>query len=246
MINNFEKNNQVEIKGKLASEPVYSHSVMGEGFYECDLIVPRLSSQVDVLPITISERLLTEIPDRNKEIGFLGQLRSYNKLDGERSRLILTIFAREIVPADTIENGNHISMTGYVCKEPIYRTTPFGREITDILIAVNRAYNKSDYLPCIAWGRNARFTGDLSIGDKVTINGRIQSRVYQKKLEDESVVNKTAYEVSISTIVLEEEQKNEEIVEQNYEPVLKENHNVIWFIKFFYEKRSSNWTSFIF
>lgn len=227
MINNFEKNNQVEIKGKLASDPVYSHSVMGEGFYECELIVPRLSSQVDVLPITISERLLPEIADKNKEIGILGQLRSYNKLDNEKSRLILTIFAREIVPAELIENGNQISMTGYVCKEPIYRTTPFGREITDILIAVNRAYNKSDYLPCIAWGRNARFTGDLSIGDKVTIQGRIQSRIYQKKLNDETVINKTAYEVSISTISLEEEQKVEEEVQDTFTPEMAEKNNVI-------------------
>lgn len=227
MINNFEKNNQVEIKGKLASDPVYSHSVMGEGFYECELIVPRLSSQVDVLPITISERLLPEIADKNKEIGILGQLRSYNKLDNEKSRLILTIFAREIVPAESIENGNKISMTGYVCKEPIYRTTPFGREITDILIAVNRAYNKSDYLPCIAWGRNARFTGDLSIGDKVTIQGRIQSRIYQKKLNDETVINKTAYEVSISTISLEEEQKVEEEVQDTFTPEMAEKNNVI-------------------
>lgn len=227
MINNFEKNNQVEIKGKLASDPVYSHSVMGEGFYECELIVPRLSSQVDVLPITISERLLPEIADKNKEIGILGQLRSYNKLDNEKSRLILTIFAREIVPAESIENGNQILMTGYVCKEPIYRTTPFGREITDILIAVNRAYNKSDYLPCIAWGRNARFTGDLSIGDKVTIQGRIQSRIYQKKLNDETVINKTAYEVSISTISLEEEQKVEEDVQDTFTPEMAEKNNVI-------------------
>lgn len=227
MINNFEKNNQVEIKGKLVSDPVYSHSVMGEGFYECELIVPRLSSQVDVLPITISERLLPEIADKNKEIGILGQLRSYNKLDNEKSRLILTIFAREIVPAESIENGNQISMTGYVCKEPIYRTTPFGREITDILIAVNRAYNKSDYLPCIAWGRNARFTGDLSIGDKVTIQGRIQSRIYQKKLNDETVINKTAYEVSISTISLEEEQKVEEEVQDTFTPEMAEKNNVI-------------------
>ena len=209
MINNFEKNNQVEIKGKLASDPVYSHSVMGEGFYECELIVPRLSSQVDVLPITISERLLPEIADKNKEIGILGQLRSYNKLDNEKSRLILTIFAREIVPAESIENGNQISMTGYVCKEPIYRTTPFGREITDILIAVNRAYNKSDYLPCIAWGRNARFIKDATVGDKVSLVGRIQSRVYQKKLEDGNVEDRVAYEVSVGRITLDNESEED-------------------------------------
>ncbi len=210
MTNNIEKNNKVELKGKISGEPVYSHSVMGEGFYEFDFIVQRLSSQVDVLPITISERLLPEIKNKNEELGIVGQLRSYNKLENEKSRLILTIFAREIVPAEQIKNSNQISLSGFICKEPIYRTTPFGREITDVLIAVNRAYNKSDYIPCIAWGRNARFTGDLEIGNKINLQGRIQSRVYQKKLEDESVVTKTAYEVSISSIsqILDEENEN--------------------------------------
>lgn len=222
MTNSYEKNNQVEIKGMLATEPKFSHSVMGEGFYEFDLVVPRLSSQVDILPITISERLLGEI-EKDKEIGILGQLRSYNKLEGEKSRLILTIFAREIVPADSIKNSNQIAITGYVCKEPIYRTTPFGREITDVLIAVNRAYNKSDYLPCIAWGRNARFTGDLSIGEKITLVGRIQSRVYQKKLDDETVINKTAFEVSVSTICLcmDELESDSEHVEKQEVSALK-------------------------
>lgn len=212
MTNNIEKNNQVELKGKISGEPVYSHSVMGEGFYEFDFVVQRLSSQVDVLPITISERLLPEIKNKNDEIGIIGQLRSYNKLENEKSRLILTIFAREIVPAEQIKNSNQISLSGFICKEPIYRTTPFGREITDVLIAVNRAYNKSDYIPCIAWGRNARFTGDLEIGNKIFLQGRIQSRVYQKKLEDESVVTRTAYEVSISSIsqILDEEMENQE------------------------------------
>lgn len=212
MTNNIEKNNKVELKGKISGEPVYSHSVMGEGFYEFDFIVQRLSSQVDVLPITISERLLPEIKNKNEELGIVGQLRSYNKLENEKSKLILTIFAREIVPAEQIKNSNQISLSGFICKEPIYRTTPFGREITDVLIAVNRAYNKSDYIPCIAWGRNARFTGDLEIGNKINLQGRIQSRVYQKKLEDESVVTKTAYEVSISSIsqILNDEMENQE------------------------------------
>ena len=206
MNNNFEKNNQVILKGKAGTDPVYSHSVMGEGFYEFSLLVPRLSTEVDVLPITISERLLPEIKNLKGEIGIKGQLRSYNKIENDKSRLILTIFAREIVDADELQTTNSITLTGYVCKEPIYRTTPFGREITDVLIAVNRAYNKSDYLPCIAWGRNARFTGDLSVGEKVSLSGRIQSREYQKKLDDQSVINKTAYEVSISSIMLEEEE----------------------------------------
>lgn len=224
MTNKIEKNNQVELRGKLAGEPVYSHSVLGEGFYECDFIVPRLSSQVDILPITISERLLPEIADKDKEIGILGQLRSYNKLENDKSKLILTVFVREIVPAEQILDGNKIDISGFVCKEPIYRTTPFGREITDVLIAVNRAYNKSDYIPCIAWGRNARFTGDLEIGDKVTLHGRIQSRVYQKKLEDESVVSKTAYEVSVSSVALTDQIQNKD--SENSEEEVVETQNV--------------------
>ena len=169
-------------------------------FYELLLSVPRLSSQTDILPLTISERLLPLLKKYGDEVGILGQLRSYNKLENDKSRLILTIFVRDVVDASELNETNKICLTGYVCKEPIYRTTPFGREITDVLIAVNRAYNKSDYLPCIAWGRNARFAGDLTIGGKVEILGRIQSREYVKKLDDSSVVNKIAYEVSISSI----------------------------------------------
>ncbi len=213
MINDYEKNNQVILKGTCASQPVFSHSVMGEGFYEFTFAVPRLSNEIDYLPITISERLIPQIKKLNKEFGILGQLRSYNKLENNRSRLLLTVFAREIVPADTISDSNRITLTGYVCKEPIYRTTPFGREITDILVAVNRAYNKSDYLPCIAWGRNARYAGDLAVSEKIDIVGRIQSRQYQKKMDGDNVVTKTAYEVSISLISSSCEE--DEIVENN-------------------------------
>lgn len=201
MINLNEKNNIVYLKGVAKTQPEYSHSVMGEGFYEFLLEVPRLSDEVDLLPITISERLIPEIKDLSTQIGIVGQLRSYNKLEETKSRLILTVFAREIVDPEQINISNQINISGFVCKEPIYRTTPFGREITDILIAVNRAYNKSDYLPCIAWGRNARFAGDLQVGDNIEIQGRIQSRKYQKKLEDNTIITKTAYEVSIASIM---------------------------------------------
>ena len=210
MINN-EKNNQVTLKGKCLTKPQYSHSVMGEGFYEFILAVPRLSDEVDYLPVTISERIIDKMGDLSNEIGIIGQLRSYNKIEDEKSKLILTIFAREIISADEICVSNQINITGYVCKEPIYRTTPFGREITDVLIAVNRAYNKSDYLPCIAWGRNARFVGDLEIGEKIELSGRIQSRKYCKKVSDSEVITKTAYEVSISTVMALKEEIIEEI-----------------------------------
>ena len=211
MNSNFEKNNQVILKGKCVGMPTFSHTVMGEGFYEFTLSVPRLSNEVDLLPVTISERLLPEI-NNLEEFAINGQLRSYNKLEVDKSRLILTIFAREILDPSTINISNQITITGYICKEPIYRTTPFGREITDILVAVNRAYNKSDYLPCIAWGRNARFAGDLEVGEKIEITGRIQSRKYQKKISETETLSKTAYEVSVASImaVVDEENINED------------------------------------
>lgn len=201
MNNLYENNNTAHIRGTVASEPKFSHEILGEGFYDLTIKVPRLSEQYDILPVTISERLLN-----NAQIGDTlsidGQFRSYNKLDNGKSKLILTVFAKELADDDDDNemNSNTITLTGYICKAPIYRTTPFGREISDCLIAVNRAYNKSDYIPCIAWGRNARFVRNLDVGAKVTITGRIQSREYQKKYDDNNVETKTAYEVSISSI----------------------------------------------
>lgn len=223
MNSSFEKNNQVILKGRISSTPTFSHSVLGEGFYEFVLSVPRLSNEVDLLPITISERLLKEL-NYNEDIALEGQLRSYNKIEGERSKLILTIFARNILDAEEVNVSNQIAITGYICKEPIYRTTPFGREISDILVAVNRAYNKSDYLPCIAWGRNARFAGDLSVGEKIEITGRIQSRKYQKKLSETEIETRTAYEVSIASIMSVEDQvedlDEEEVEEESYNDLI--------------------------
>jgi single-stranded DNA-binding protein len=175
---------------------------MGEGFYEINLKVKRLSEQYDVLPVTISERLLADArAEVGKEIGVTGQFRSYNKTDDEKSRLMLTVFVREIDGEDERTNPNIITLTGYLCKQPIYRTTPFNREIADMLLAVNRAYNKSDYIPCIAWGRNARFVKNMSVGEKITVSGRIQSREYQKNI-DGVIVSKTAYEVSVNKIFI--------------------------------------------
>ena len=199
---NFEQmnNNKVYVAGEVVSEPKFSYEVFGEGFYEFDLLVKRLSDASDVIPVTISERLLTEGEIvLGKKIACSGQFRSYNKLVEEKSKLMLTVFVREVLEYDPSVNPNQIELTGFVCKEPIYRTTPFKREISDVLIAVNRSYNKSDYLPCIAWGRNAKFVKNLSVGDKLQMCGRIQSRVYQKKIDDE-VVEKTAYEISLSKI----------------------------------------------
>lgn len=200
MNNKFDKNNQVIIKGEINTTPEFSHSVLGEGFYNVMVKVPRLSEEFDYIPVTISERLMGELKIGDL-VAFGGQFRSYNKLEGLKSRLMLTLFVRERLNPDETRIGNQISLVGYVCKEPIYRTTPFGREITDILVAVNRAYSKSDYIPCIAWGRNARFAIGLSIGEKVEIVGRIQSREYTKKLDNGESIIKTAYEISISTII---------------------------------------------
>ncbi len=203
MVQRIENTNEVVIVGKLRGRMEFSHKIYGEGFYNFFLEVPRLSGYTDILPVTVSERLIygmdLEVCDNNLEIQ--GQLRSYNKLVEGNNRLILTVFARELGILDSddkVKNPNHIFLDGYVCKKPLYRTTPFGREITDLLVAVNRSYGKSDYIPCIAWGRNARFAEKLLVGDRIKIWGRVQSREYQKRRHDGEVVNKTAFEVSIS------------------------------------------------
>lgn len=194
-------NNRVTLFGKVLTPPVYSHQVYGEGFYETVLDVQRLSEQSDKLPITVSERL---IADHNiavgSEISVSGQLRSYNKVVDEKSKLLLTVFVREILEEEEYKNPNSIELAGYICKPPVYRTTPFKREICDLLLAVNRAYNKSDYIPCIAWGRNARFVRNIAIGERVELSGRVQSREYQKVKENGETEIRTAYEVSINRI----------------------------------------------
>ena len=217
----YENNNNVLIKGKIVKLPSYSHTVMGEGFFEMYVEVKRLSDETDILPVTISERLIEGFK-LGDEIGISGQFRSYNKLEGEKSKLMLTIFVKELIDASEIQAVNQINMVGYICKEPIYRTTPFGREICDVLLAVNRAYNKSDYLPCIAWGRNARFVKDLGIGEKLEVQGRIQSRKYQKRVdENNGVETRIAYEISLSSVVLSEN----EIIENYNENLDNEEMN---------------------
>ena len=203
MVGNIIDNNMVTISGKISSEAIFSHEVYGEGFYSFILEVPRLSDSTDKICVTISERLTSKDSlEIGKYVEIEGQFRSYNNYNStDGNKLVLTVFAREInflEDEKKIKNPNQIYLNGFVCKSPIYRTTPFGREITDILLAVNRPYNKSDYIPCIAWGRNARFSSKLEVGQNVKIWGRIQSRDYQKKLETGETMTKTAYEVSIS------------------------------------------------
>lgn len=202
---NSEQNNKVYLCGTIVSKAEFSHEVFGEGFYEFFVRVNRLSGQADTLPVTISERLMTPEMQVGQTLCALGQFRSYNKLEGGRSRLMLTVFVREVLSQASSANPNSVVLSGYICKPPVYRTTPFNREIADLLIAVNRSYNKSDYIPAIAWGRNARFVSKMEVGDRVVLSGRIQSREYQKKQADESFVTMTAYEVSISKLALYDE-----------------------------------------
>ena len=208
---NYEQlnNNTVSLSGEVLDDPKFSHEIFNEGFYEFDLKVPRLSDSFDIIPVTLSEKLMYDHNiKKGKKISASGQFRSFNKLEDGKSKLMLTMFIRELNDFNEEINPNKIDIVGYICKEPIFRTTPFKREICDVLLAVNRNYNKSDYLPCIAWGRNARFMKNLQVGDKVEVSGRIQSRDYQKRLESGDTESHTAYEVSLSQVALCEQQLN--------------------------------------
>ena len=197
----LRRSNRVMLCGTVVGAPQKSHEVFGEGFYELTLSVNRLSNMQDLIPITISERLLKdENLTEGSQVTVKGQFRSYNKLIDGRSKLMLTVFVREVLHEINADNPNIIELTGYVCKAPVYRTTPFNREIADILTAVNRSHSKSDYIPAIAWGRNARFAQGMQVGEKVFISGRIQSRDYQKRLDDGTSETRTAYEVSINRL----------------------------------------------
>ena len=230
MDTNYLENNYLTLVGRVTGEKKFSHEIYGEKFYTFNLSIPRLSGNADIIPITISERLVTdEMLLEGKKLLIKGQFRSYNSYENEKNKLILTVFAKDIQeveePAEQEESDivkkeettNEVVLIGFVCKKPIYRQTPFGREIADLLLAVNRAYNKSDYIPTIAWGRNARFCQNLEVGAQVKIVGRVQSRQYEKKYEDGTSEMKVAYEVSICSLELlneEGKEKKEEETEQ--------------------------------
>lgn len=222
MDTNYLENNYLTLVGKVTGEKEFSHEIYGERFYIFKLGILRLSGNEDIIPITISERLIQQDTlQEGKKLLVKGQFRSYNSYENEKNRLILTVFAKDIIELeekeieeendivrkDTITN--EVVLMGYLCKKPIYRQTPFGREISDILLAVNRAYNKSDYIPCIAWGRNARFCQNLEVGSQVKVVGRVQSRSYEKKYEDGTVQTRIAYEVSIGSLEVIEEKMEE-------------------------------------
>lgn len=222
---NYSDNNHITLVGEVTSEKRFSHEIYGEKFYIFDLNIPRLSGSADQIPITISERLLPngELPVGSK-VTIKGQFRSYNCYQDGKNRLILTVFAKEIefmedqeapIPVGKDIITNEVVLDGYICKAPIYRKTPFGREIADVLLAVNRSYNKSDYIPCIAWGRNAKFCENVPVGSELRIVGRVQSRGYDKKHEDGTIEKRTAYEVSVSSLeVINKNSDENEVVEE--------------------------------
>ena len=209
-------NNQVDISGEVVSEFSFSHEVYGEGFYMIELSVPRLSDTYDVIPLLVSERLMDVTKDyRGCYLEATGQFRSYNRHEETRNRLVLSVFVREVHVVEEyldeadMHKPNQIFLDGYICKPPVYRKTPLGREIADILLAVNRPYGKSDYIPCICWGRNARYAETFEVGGHIQIWGRIQSREYQKKINEEEVEKRIAHEVSVSKLEYVEEKVSE-------------------------------------
>ena len=233
MDTNYLENNYLTLVGKVTGEKTFSHEIYGEEFYIFKLSIARLSGNADIIPITVSERLINDdmLKEGNKLL-VKGQFRSYNSYENEKNKLILTVFAKDIIELhDEEENSenseitkkdavtNEVVLIGYICKKPIYRQTPFGREIADLLLAVNRAYNKSDYIPSIAWGRNARFSQTLEVGTKVKVVGRVQSREYEKKFEDGRTETRVAYEVSIGSLeVVEEESEENQLKGESIEP----------------------------
>ncbi len=201
------ENNQVSIVGEITSDFTFSHEVYGEGFYMVEVAVSRLSNFADNIPLMVSERLIDVSENYiGQKVYVTGQFRSYNKHEECKNRLVLSVFVREIEFVEDSEEveedikSNQIYLDGYICKEPIYRKTPLGREIADLLVAVNRSYGKSDYIPCICWGRNARFASGFEVGGHVQVWGRIQSREYVKKINEEEIEKRIAYEVSVSKI----------------------------------------------
>ncbi len=211
MVDKVIENNRVSIIGEIVSDFRYSHQVYGEGFYIVDVAVSRLSELSDIIPLMVSERLVDVTENCvGRLVETSGQFRSYNRHEETKNRLVLSVFAREAMLVDAEEaeqNPNHIFLDGYVCKRPVYRKTPLGREIADVLLAVNRPYGKSDYIPCICWGRNARFADQFEVGSHIQLWGRIQSREYQKKISEDMYEKRVAYEVSVSKLeyIAEEE-----------------------------------------
>lgn len=212
-MNKLIENNNVELVGEIVSNFTFSHKTFGEGFYLAEVAVKRLSGTLDYVPLLISERLIDVNSDyTGKKIHVSGHFRSFNLHEGEKNHLVLSVFVMELELLDDVDDGiktNQIFLDGYICKDIIYRATPLGREVADLLLAVNRSYGKTDYIPCIVWGRNARFVSRLEVGGHIRIFGRIQSREYIKKISETETEKRIAYEVSVSRIEAVDDGKEE-------------------------------------
>ena len=196
--------NRMMAAGRLEARPELSHEVMNEPFYTATLLVKRLSGAIDRLPVTLPGKLLTDdLMEDNQLLLMQGQVRSYNKVVEGAGRLMVTLFVQHLSPGGDNDTLNRVELSGALCKPPVYRSTPFGREICDLMLAVNRAFGKSDYIPCIAWGRNAQFASRFHVGDRLRITGRLQSREYQKLLENGEYMVRNAFEVSCFTLEAE-------------------------------------------
>lgn len=212
-MNEYLENNKIQLAGKVVSEPVVNHEAYHEKFYSFNIEIPRLSAATDVIPVLVSEKLLPSNFDEVEYVSIEGQVRTYNKSVDEKMRLLIFGFARDLSVIteeefNEIKNPNYVEFNGFICKPTKYRETPLGREVTDILLAVNRAYRKSDYIPCIAWGRNAKFADKIDVGTQVNLSGRLQSRDYVKMIDGKEV-EMTAYEVSANQITVVENTEEE-------------------------------------
>ena len=190
--------NQITLRGSLRALPEFSHENHGKRFYRFFLEVPRLSGAVDTLPVIAKETILNTVdPSGGEMLTVTGQVRSHNLRDNGKRHLSVFVFAASIAAEDG-EPINTVLLDAIVCREPTYRRTPLGREICDVMLAVPRAFHRADYLPCILWGRVAAEAAQCTVGDRLIINGRLQSRIYTK-LTDEGAQERTTYEVSALT-----------------------------------------------
>ena len=197
--------NYVELWGVAESAPVFSHENHSRRFDKFLLRVERLSGQSDLPVIVVNESLLRACPvEAGQSLRITGQLRSFNNKSGQGSRLVITVFAQTLDPGDGAF-FNRILLSGALCKKPVLRRTPLGRSICDIILAVNRHYGRADYLPCIAWGQTAAQIAGMNVGDRLTLEGRVQSRTYTKQLEG-GAEERTAFEVSVMQLVEEEDE----------------------------------------
>ena len=198
-----QKENRVILRGTVAGDAVLSHQVHGIDFYRFPLAVPRLSGREDVLNI-LCPGPAAALPAAGDYVEVTGQVRSFNNRSGVGSRLVITVLARTVMPGIG-EPCNQVTLQGALCKPPVLRQTPLGRDICDLLLAVNRRYRRADYLPCIAWGALALQCGRMGTGDPLRLEGRLQSRLYHKTI-GETVQERTAFEISIASLLPDQEE----------------------------------------